>query len=207
MKNKKWFTLLLCMMLVLSAAVPGTFAIENGTESDTACTCGVENEEHSADCPLYVPDPSESEPTDTSNFDDESEFAPDVEKDNESDKSVEPDTAVLPTFTHNDGCDDECFDRECACPCHEMLFKRMMSAETYEEMLTIAESATEEEIATVTEDQLALLEARLNALEPEPIPAVEIPESEPPRPGEIVYPSVNFTDVAPFGDPVVGSEG
>ena len=57
----------------------------------------------------------------------------------------------------------------------------------------------------MTEEQNQKIEAKITALEPEPLPAVVIEESsDEPVPSEIVYRTVNYTFVAPFGDPVTG---
>ena len=39
-----------------------------------------------------------------------------------------------------------------------------------------------------------------------PLPAIVIEESEPPVESEICRATVNYTDVAPFGEPVTGGE-
>ena len=88
------------------------------------------------------------------------------------------------------------------------LFERLMACTTLEELFTLADETPEEELLALTDDENAQIEAKITALEPEPLPAVVIEESsDEPVPSEIIYPTVNFDEVAPFGDPVVGREG
>ena len=92
---------------------------------------------------------------------------------------------------------------DCACACHDGLFGRLMSCETLDELFALIESASEEELAALTEAEVAAVEARIEALEGEPLPDV-ILESDAPVESEIFWPTVNYSNVAPFGDPVVG---
>ena len=92
---------------------------------------------------------------------------------------------------------------DCACACHDGLFGRLMSCETLDELFALLESASEEELAALTEAEVAAVEARIEALEGEPLPDV-ILESDAPVESEIFWPTVNYSNVAPFGDPVVG---
>ena len=88
------------------------------------------------------------------------------------------------------------------------LFERLMACTTLEELFTLADETPEEELLALTDEENAKIEAKIAALEPEPLPAVVIEESsDEPVPSEIIYPTVNFDEVAPFGDPVVGGEG
>lgn len=122
-----------------------------------------------------------------------------------------PTTPVKPGgFTHIEGCSDECDGVNCECPCHKLsLFDRLMKCETYVELMEMIEATPEEEIMALTEEQVEQIEEKLLELEPEPLPPVgeeiiSIEEEEVPLASEIVYPTVNFDDVAPFGAPVVG---
>ena len=88
------------------------------------------------------------------------------------------------------------------------LFERLMACTTLEELFALIDETPEEQLMQLSESQVAEVEAKIAALEPEPLPAVEIEESsDEPVPSEIIYPTVNFDDVAPLGDPVVGGEG
>lgn len=110
------------------------------------------------------------------------------------------------TPVHIEGCSDDCTVEGCSCPCHKLsLFDRLMACETYEELMEMIESLTEEEIGELTEDQVAQIDEKALALEPAPLPEVisDEPDDEPVD-SEIIYPTVNFDHVAPFGAPVVG---
>lgn len=106
---------------------------------------------------------------------------------------------------HTDGCTgDGCTLDGCPCQCHS-LYSRLMACTTLEEIDALLESATEEELAALTEGQNRQINALIEALEPEPLPAVVLKNSEDePVAGEIIYPTVNYSWVAPFGSPVVG---
>ena len=148
------------------------------------CTCSTEDGIHDEDCPLYV----KAEKATPSN-------------------STLPTAPTAPTkTTHIEGCMDGCTVEGCTCPCHQMsLFERLMACETYEEMLEILDATTEEEWDVLSEEEIAEIDAKLEALEPEPYPAVVIDETiEDTIQSEIVHLSVNVTDVAPFLTSVEG---
>ncbi len=107
------------------------------------------------------------------------------------------------TFTHKDGCGDDCKDESCTCGCH--LYRRIMTCGTIDEIWEILDNADEASFTLLSEEQNAKIDARIEELEPEPAPAVVIEESnEDTVPSEVVYRTVNYTFVAPFGDPVTG---
>lgn len=95
------------------------------------------------------------------------------------------------------------------CPCHELsLFERLMACETLWDLYTLAEATPEEELLALTDDENAQIRAKIEALEPAPLPPVgestaDVPADEPVI-SEIIYPTVNFDNVAPFGAPVEG---
>ena len=99
---------------------------------------------------------------------------------------------------HIEGCADGCTVEGCTCPCHETLW----------DLYTLAEATPEEELLALTEEENAKIEAKIEALEPAPLPPVgegtaDVPADEPVI-SEIIYPTVNFDNVAPFGAPVEG---
>lgn len=110
---------------------------------------------------------------------------------------------------HIEGCVDGCTVEGCTCPCHELsLFERLMACETLWDLYTLAEATPEEELLALTEEENAKIEAKIEALEPAPLPPVgegtaDVPADEPVI-SEIIYPTVNFDNVAPFGAPVEG---
>lgn len=87
----------------------------------------------------------------------------------------------------------------------ETLCERVMACETLEEIFTIIDAASEEEILALSEDEVMQIEAKITELEPEPLPPVIIEETtDEPVPSEIIVPAVNFDNVAPLCEPVVG---
>lgn len=117
-----------------------------------------------------------------------------------------PKTEIPAASNHINGCSDECTGEGCTCPCH--LYQRLMACETYEELMLLIEATPEENLMALTEDEVMQIEAKIIELEPQPLPPVgeeePLDENGEPFVSEIFYPTVNFDDVAPFGDPVVG---
>lgn len=89
-------------------------------------------------------------------------------------------------------------------PAASEAFDALMACETLDALWACMDAMTDDQWAALTEAQLAELDAKLTALEPEPLPAIVIEESEPPVPSEIGYELVSFTEVAPLGEPVTG---
>ena len=120
------------------------------------------------------------------------------------------DGTMCPFFPHMVGCEGAgCTIEGCACECHQpvsKLYERLIACTTIEEIDEVFDSVELWEIALMSEEEMAEVEALIESLEPEPLPPVFI-ESEPPVPSEIIIPGeeiVNVTDVAPFKDPVAG---
>lgn len=107
-------------------------------------------------------------------------------------------------FKHMGTCTKDCTDAECKCPCH--LFNKIMACTTLEEIEAMIEATPEDVLRSLSEEQIAQVEAHMEALMPAPLPAIVIEESEPPVESEICRATVNYTDVAPFGEPVTGGE-
>ena len=110
----------------------------------------------------------------------------------------------LDDFKHMGTCTKDCTDAECKCPCH--LFNKIMACTTLEEIEAMIEATPEDVLRSLSEEQIAQVEAHMEALMPAPLPAIVIEESEPPVESEICRATVNYTDVAPFGEPVTGGE-
>lgn len=234
LRNKKAAGLLLSLAVALCAAVPGTLAaqadadvmntpISIGETTDQSqsepetladaetpsgaaeeCSC-VTNEDgtltytegcpvHEAPAPAGVEAPANEAAAHTG----------------ETEAPAEPEKPV-----HIEGCSDECGGVDCGCVCHKVsLFDRLMKCETYAELVGVVEAATEEELMGLTPEQAAQAEEKMLALEPQPLPeivigedgkvAAEAPSADGPVDSEIIYPTVNFDNVAPFGEPVVG---
>lgn len=84
------------------------------------------------------------------------------------------------------------------------LYDRLMACQTLEEIEAIIKGTPEDVLKSLSEEQVAQVEAYMDKLMPAPLPAIVIEESEPPVESEIYRPTVNYTNVAPFGDPVTG---
>ena len=236
MNKKKLIAAVICLVLVITAALPGTLAVSadaassDGTisvatpettqtpddsvvtddaapqsESETpaepkTCTCDpapAEGEAHKEGCPLYVAPEKPAEEPKTCTCDP----AP---AEGEAHKEgcplyVKP---VSDASKHIDTCTEGCTGEDCKCPCH--LFDRLMACTTLEEIEAIIKATPEDVLKSLSEEQVAQVEAYMDKLMPAPLPAIVIEESEPPVESEIYRPTVNYTNVAPFGDPVTG---
>lgn len=189
-----------------------------------ACTCGTENETHAEDCALYTApeteqkeeiqeeskDETKEEPKDETKEEtkeetkdetkdeakDETKDEPKEEtKDETKDETKEEPKVETPVC--NCGAEDD--DHKETCPLYKTLFQRLMACETFDEMSEMLESLTEEEFATLTEEQVDQVYDRKDALEPEPLPAVCLEETtDVIVPSVIVRETVNFTNVAPL---------
>ena len=239
MNKKKLIAAVICLVLVITAALPGTLAVSadaassDGTisvatpetaqtpadsvvtddaapqsESETqaepkTCTSDPapsEGEAHNEGCPLYVApeQPAEAEKTCTC------DPAP---AEGEAHKEgcplyVAPEKPADPS--HIDTCSDDCTDADCKCPCH--LFDKIMACTTQEALEDLIAETPEEYFGLLSDEQIQKVEAHIKSLETVPLPAVTIENdvAEETVPSEIVRPTVNYTYVAPFGDPVTG---
>lgn len=120
---------------------------------------------------------------------------------------VAPVEPVLPEApAHIGTCVDGCTGEGCECPCHELgLFERLMACETLDELFAIVDVTPEDELMALTDEENAEIEAKIAALEPEPLPPVVLEDCENESViSNIIYPAVNFDNVAPFGAPVEG---
>lgn len=185
---KRLLSLTLCAILLLGVAIP-VYAL-NTEENPTETTV-----------------PSESVPETTAAPADE------TKEPQETDASVPTETTVpgatvqeIPTVTHIDGCSDDCTKEDCDCPCHEKtLFERLMACTSLEELFTIADETPLEDLLALTDEENSQIKAKIAELEPEPLPPVVVEDSkDEPVVSEIIYPAVNFDNVAPFGDPIEG---
>ena len=165
------------------------------------CTCDpkpAEGEAHKEGCPLYVApeQPAEAEKTCTC---DPQPAEGEAHKEG-CPLYVAPEKPADPS--HIDTCSDDCTDADCKCPCH--LFDKIMACTTLEEIDAIIKATPEDVLKSLSEEQVAQVEAYMDKLMPAPLPAIVIEESEPPVESEIYRPTVNYTNVAPFGEPVTG---
>ena len=206
MNKKKLFAVVISLALVIGVVLPGTLALStdqtssNGTTEvptetttpapDTTETPVPEGTEAPAETPTKEPvktctcDPKPAE--------------------GEAHKEgcplyVKP---VSNASKHIDTCTEGCTGEDCKCPCH--LFDRLMACQTLEEIEAIIKATPEDVLKSLSEEQVAQVEAYMDKLMPAPLPAIVIEESEPPVESEIYRPTVNYTNVAPFGEPVTG---
>lgn len=215
MKNKKGFALIISLVLVIGVVLPGTLALSTdqaGTNGELTVT-----EETPTPTPEVTETPTPTEepkPTETpvpSETEKPAETKAPKEctcgaAEGEGHKEgcplyVAPEKPAAPS--HIDTCSDDCTDEECKCPCH--LFNKIMACTTLDDIWAAFDEAADETINALTDEQNAQIDAKIEALEPAPAPAVVIEESnEDTVPSEVVYRTVNYTFVAPFGDPVTG---
>ena len=165
--------------------------------SEPVCSCGTQNGVHAEDCPLYeVP----SEPVCSCGTQDgvHTEGCP-LYTD-----PIEPEHPEKPA--HIDTCVEGCTGEDCECPCHKLsLFERLMACETLDELFAIVDATPENELMTLTDEENTEIEAKIAALEGEPLPPVLLEKCVNESViSEIIYPAVNFDNVAPFGAPVEG---
>lgn len=214
MKSRKGFALIISLVLVIGVALPGTLAFS----TDQAATNGelTVAEETPTPTPEVTETPTPTEepkPTETP-VPSETEKPAETEAPKECTCSAaegEAHKEGCPLYaapekpadpSHIDTCSDDCTDADCKCPCH--LFDKIMACTTLEEIEAIIKATPEDVLKSLSEEQVAQVEAYMDKLMPAPLPAMVIEESEPPVESEIYRPTVNYTNVAPFGDPVTG---
>lgn len=218
MKSKKAIVLMISLVLTVGIVLPGTLAVSadqaaaNGRLAVTDGTQPSTPEETEASAPTEKSEPTEaSTPTETG----ASTKAAASEKCTCGAAEGETHKEDCPLYTapevsaassHTGSCSGGCTDKDCKCGCH--LFAKIMACTTLDEIWAVFDEAPDAAINALTDEQNAQIDTKIEALEPAPAPAVIIEESnEKTVPSEIVYRTVNYTFVAPFGDPVTGSHG
>ena len=197
MKIKKGFALLISLALMIGTVLPGTLAL-SADEASGSGTVEVSEEAPASEETVVLDETPTEESAQTCTCDP----AP---AEGEAHKEGCP-LYVAPeqpaASSHIDACSDDCTDAECKCPCH--LFDRLMACTTLEELEAMIKATPEDELKSLQEEQVAKVEAHMDELMPDPLPPIVIEESEPPVESEIYRPTVNYTNVAPFGEPVTG---
>lgn len=204
MKNKKVLGFLLGFAVLCSIAIPGVWAVE--TQANSAP--GSDSVSVSS---VQIPDTEGSATGESAAQDSTTDSVQENGPDTMADTGAEQPTTETVTADHIAGCSDACTGQDCTCPCHtRSLFDRLMACDTLDELYAIADTATEEEILALTDEQNAQLEAKVSELE-QAAPAQEqemlddeAPEEDAPVPSVIIYPTVNFDHVAPLGEPAEG---
>lgn len=185
-----------------AAETPAPEGTEAPTEeSAKTCTCDpvpAEGEAHKEGCPLYAApeQPAEAEKTCTC------DPAP---AEGEAHKEgcplyVAPEKPAAPS--HIDTCSDDCTDAECKCACH--VFNKIMACTTLDQVWVIMDHMTDEQWDALSEAQMDAIDQLIARLDVQLIPAQPEEDNNPQIESEIIYPTVNYTYVAPFGDPVTG---
>lgn len=207
MNKKKLIAAVICLVLVITAALPGTLAVS----ADAASSDGT----ISVATPETAQTPADSVVTDDAAPQSESETPAEPKTctcdpapaEGEAHKEgcplyVAPEKPADPS--HIDTCSDDCTDADCKCPCH--LFDKIMACTTQEALEDLIAETPEEYFGLLSDEQIQKVEAHIKSLETVPLPAVTIENdvAEETVPSEIVRPTVNYTYVAPFGDPVTG---
>lgn len=209
MNKKKLIAAVICLVLVITAALPGTLAVS----ADAASSDGT----ISVATPETAQTPADSVVTDDAAPQSESETPAEPKTctcdpapaEGEAHKEgcplyVAPEKPADPS--HIDTCSDDCTDADCKCPCH--LFDKIMACATQEALEDLIAETPEEYFGLLSDEQIQKVEAHIKSLETVPLPAVTIENdvAEETVPSEIVRPTVNYTYVAPFGDPVTGGD-
>ena len=206
MNKKKLFAVVISLALVIAVVLPGTLALSTDQAScnvtDAAPTETTTPAPDTTETP--VPEGTEA-PAETPTEEPVKTCTCDPKPaEGEAHKEgcplyVKP---VSNASKHIDTCSDDCTGEDCKCPCH--LFDRLMACQTLEEIEAIIKATPEDVLKSLSEEQVAQVEAYMDKLMPAPLPAIVIEESEPPVESEIYRPTVNYTNVAPFGEPVTG---
>ena len=214
MKSRKGFALIISLVLAIGIVLPGTLALS----TDQAATNGelTVTEETPTPTPEVTETPTPTEEPEST----ETPVPSETEKPAETEAPKECTCSAAEGEAHKEGCplyaapekpadpshidicSDDCTDADCKCTCH--LMKKIMACKTLEEIEAIIKATPEDVLKSLSEEQVAQVEAYMDKLMPAPLPAMVIEESEPPVESEIYRPTVNYTYVAPFGDPVTG---
>lgn len=189
MKRKILALLLsLAMLLSVGGMVEGTLAVGISVDSTrSSVTLGEVD-------PVGTPTP-EAEPTVEPEV--TPEGTPETTPETTPDATPAPDTTPAETPTPE-------VSPETTPVAENDLYDRLMACQTLEEIEAIIKGTPEDVLKSLSEEQVAQVEAYMDKLMPAPLPAIVIEESEPPVESEIYRPTVNYTNVAPFGDPVTG---
>lgn len=176
--------------------------VETPTEEPAkTCTCvpqPTEGEAHKEGCPLYAApeQPAEAEKTCTC---DPKPAEGEAHKEG-CPLYAAPEKPAAPS--HIDTCSDDCADAECKCSCH--LFNKIMACTTLDQVWAIMDRMTDEQWDTLSEAQMDAIDQLIARLDTQLIPVQPEEDNNPQIESEIIYPTVTYTYVAPFGDPVTG---
>lgn len=217
MTKKKFLTLLLCLVMIVSVTLPTTLALSSdsdGASDEVSLTPeepGAEGEEGEEPEPYDGPIDQElledpEDPEDPENPDEPVCTCDPQPEEGEPHQLGCPlyEEAEAQDSKHIPTCFDGCEDPFCTCPCH--LFDRIMACMTQDELEELIAQTPVEYFELLSAEQMQAIESHISSLETVPLPALVLEDNldEGTVPSEIVHPTVNFTYVAPFGEPVTG---
>ena len=217
MTKKKFLTLLLCLVLIVSVTLPTTLALSSdsdGASDEVSLTPeepGAEGEEGEEPEPYDGPIDQElpENPEDPENPENPDEPVCTCDPQPEEGEPHQLDCPLYEESEAQDSkhiptCFDGCEDPFCTCPCH--LFDRIMACMTQDELEELIAQTPVEYFELLSAEQMQAIESHISSLETVPLPALVLEDNldEGTVPSEIVHPTVNFTYVAPFGEPVTG---
>lgn len=197
MKNKKGFALIISLVLVIGIVLPGTLALS----TDQAATNGelTVTEETPTPTPEVTETPTPTEepkPTETP-------VPSETEKPAETEAPKECTCSAAEGEAHKEGCPLY------AAPELDIakLYSRLMAMQTQEEIVLVLMKLNPETIAEFTDEQAAAIEAHYDSLS-----TTAAVSGDTMTPGdetvvgssEVRYLTYDFTDAAPFMDPVEG---
>lgn len=197
MKNRKGFALIISLVLVIGIVLPGTLALS----TDQAATNGelTVTEEIPTPTPEVTETPTpteEPEPTETP-------VPSETEKPAETEAPKECTCSAAEGEAHKEGCPLY------AAPELDIaeLYSRLMAMQTQEEIVLVFMKLSPETIAEFTDEQAAAIEAHYDSLS-----TTAAVSGDTMTPGdetvvgssEVRYLTYDFTDAAPFMDPVEG---
>lgn len=197
MKNRKGFALIISLVLVIGIVLPGTLALS----TDQAATNGelTVTEETPTPTPEVTETPTpteEPEPTETP-------VPSETEKPAETEAPKECTCSAAEGEAHKEGCPLY------AAPELDIakLYSRLMAMQTQEEIVLVLMELSPETIAEFTDEQAAAIEAHYDSLS-----TTAAVSGDTMTPGdetvvgssEVRYLTYDFTDAAPFMDPVEG---
>lgn len=197
MKNRKGFALIISLVLVIGVVLPGTLALS----TDQAATNGelTVTEETPTPTPEVTETPTpteEPEPTETP-------VPSETEKPAETEAPKECTCSAAEGEAHKEGCPLY------AAPELDIakLYSRLMAMQTQEEIVLVLMELSPETIAEFTDEQAAAIEAHYDSLS-----TTAAVSGDTMTPGdetvvgssEVRYLTYDFTDAAPFMDPVEG---
>lgn len=218
----KVLALVLCLAMLLTMTLPGTLAMpvdaENAT-SDTSSETGEvgkeeqnilpatldeeekQEEEKQEETPAVNPEPVENpeekgeEKPAEGNSEEKGEEEPE-------EKSEEGDAPEGETGEKKDA-EDVVVSAEKLVELAKLVAD-LLATRDETAFFAVFDTMTLDQFNILSEEQLALINAHLAAIEPKPAPAIDVDCGSAPVESEVYTPAKSYTNVAPFGAPVVG---